>query len=88
MLIGVPASSWWGGLSSGVVESRIGPSGSAPRYRWTARRCTCRSCVGNSQPGRKVNRTVRIGLSPLVSTRQIDCQVPSASCPPSTGTLA
>ncbi len=46
------------------------------------------SAVGLDQPGRKLNRTVRMGLSPLVSTRQIDCQVPSVSCPLSTGMLA
>ncbi|OLT45152.1 hypothetical protein BJF85_01700 [Saccharomonospora sp. CUA-673] len=45
---------------------------------------TCRS----DQPGRRLNRTRRTGLSTLVSTRQIDCHVPSASRPSSTGTVA
>ena len=39
-----------------------------------------------SQP-RKLSRTVRSGLSTLVSTRQIDCHVPSCSWPPTTGTV-
>ena len=37
------------------------------------------------QPGRKLSRTRRTGLSTLVSTRQTDCQVPSAGSPPRTG---
>ncbi len=39
-----------------------------------------------SHPVRKLRRTSRVGLSTFVSTRQIDCQVPSCSSPPSTGT--
>ena len=39
-----------------------------------------------NQPGRNDSRTDRTGLSPLVSTRQTDCQVPSAMRPFSTGT--
>lgn len=37
---------------------------------------------------RKSSRTVRTALSTLRSTRQMLCQVPRASSPPSTGTLA
>ena len=37
--------------------------------------------AGGRQPGRKEKRTWRVGLSPLGSTRQIDCQVPSVQPP-------
>ena len=37
------------------------------------------------QPGRKLSRTVRTGLSTLRSTSATDCQVPSASAPRITG---
>ncbi|SFJ08260.1 hypothetical protein SAMN04489731_115132 [Amycolatopsis regifaucium] len=41
-----------------------------------------------NQPSRRLKRTRRTGLSRLVSTRQIDCQVPSVSTPPRTGIVA
>ena len=41
-----------------------------------------------AHPARKLNRTCRSGLSTLRSTRQMLCQVPSASRPSSTGTVA
>ena len=37
------------------------------------------------QPGRKLSRTFRSGLSTLVSTSTTLCQVPSAGRPPNTG---
>ena len=40
---------------------------------------------GNAQPGRKLSRTRRCGLSALRSTRTMLCQVPSKTRPPSTG---
>src|SRR5690606_37784889 len=41
----------------------------------------------SAQP-RKLSRTVRSGLSLFVSTRHTDCQVPSSSRPPTTGSVA
>jgi Host cell surface-exposed lipoprotein len=40
-----------------------------------------------AQPGRKLSRTFRSGLSTLVSTNTTLCQVPSAGRPPSTGSI-
>ena len=40
------------------------------------------------QPARKLRRTVRVALSGFGSSRQIDCHVPSASRPPTTGTVS
>jgi len=40
------------------------------------------------QPGRNDRRTCRSGLSTFTSTSAIDCQVPSASRPLITGTVA
>ena len=41
-----------------------------------------------AQPGTKLRRTVRVALSAFGSSRQIDCQVPSAIRPPTTGTVS
>ena len=40
------------------------------------------------QPGRKLSRTFRSGLSTLVSTSTTLCQVPSAGRPPNTGKVS
>ena len=40
-----------------------------------------------SQPGRKLSRTLRLVLSRFGSTSAIDCHVPSARRPPTTGTV-
>src|SRR5690606_36326396 len=53
--------------------------------------CDGGSTEGHSRfphPLRKDNLTLRSGLSTLRSTRAIDCHVPSASRPPTTGTVA
>src|SRR5688572_11773964 len=50
-----------------------------------ADRCWTRSA---RQPPTKDRRTERCGLSVLVSTRQIDCQVPSAGRPSMTGMVS
>lgn len=44
--------------------------------------------AGQPASVRNDNRTCRSGLSTLMSTSAIDCHVPSASAPPSTGTVA
>ena len=41
-----------------------------------------------SSPTRKLSRTVRVALSAFGSRRAIDCHVPSASRPPTTGTVS
>ena len=41
-----------------------------------------------AQPATKLRRTVRVALSAFGSSRQIDCHVPSASRPPTTGTVS
>ena len=49
------------------------------------------ACTGGwpaAQPARKLRRTVRTALSAFGSSRQIDCHVPSASRPPTTGTVS
>ena len=47
----------------------------------------CYLCHSQSEPLTKLSRTVRSALSTFVSTRQIDCQVPSCKRPSSTGTV-
>ncbi len=41
-----------------------------------------------ASPAMKDSRTVRVGLSPFGSRRQIDCHVPRARRPPTTGTVS
>jgi hypothetical protein len=74
------------GLGGSIAPTR-------PGWGWEVGPARLRRCIGapsvaRRQPARKLSRTVRLALSAFGSSRQIDCQVPRASRPPSTGTVS
>ena len=76
-----------------VLPAFVAPSLDGAGARRAAALGTWQSVVlvdsnATTRSGRKLSRTCRTGLSPLLSTSTTLCQVPSAGRPPSTGTAS
>ena len=72
-----------------MARGSAGRGGSGPRRaRRMARALPPLARLSPAQPDTKLSRTVRVALSAFGSSRQIDCHVPSAIRPPTTGTVS